>query len=488
MSQSNSSPDLPLERVDDTRWRIPRHGGMRVDGVVYADAAMMEDIRSDQSLQQVANVAHLPGILGASIAMPDIHWGYGFPIGGVCATDPDEGVVSPGGVGYDINCGVRLLAADLDRDDLAPRLPRVIDRLFDRVPTGVGQGRDDLRLSDADLAGVLEEGAAWAVAQGMGQERDLDALEEGGRLDGADPGAVSQRALSRGRTQLGSLGSGNHFAEVQYVSEVYDQAAADAFGLAPGRVTVMIHSGSRGLGHQVASEHIKIMQRVVEREGIDLPDRQLCCAPLTSPEGRDYLGAMAAAANFAFANRQVMTHWARQAFAEAFSCDPAELGMDVVYDVCHNIAKFETFEDDDGQARRVCVHRKGATRAYPAGHPGVPQRYREVGQPVLIPGDMGRYSYVLVGGERAYRETFGSACHGAGRRMSRRQAKKQARGRSLVDEMSERGVVVRAAGMSTVAEEMPDAYKDVADVVEVVHRAGIARKVAQLRPLGVIKG
>jgi tRNA-splicing ligase RtcB (3'-phosphate/5'-hydroxy nucleic acid ligase) len=480
--------ELPLERVGETRWRIPKHGGMRVDGIVYASAAMMDDIRADASLQQVANVAHLPGILDASIAMPDIHWGYGFPIGGVCATDPDEGVISPGGVGYDINCGVRLLASRLDRGDLAPDLPRVVDRLFTRVPTGVGAARRDLKLSTSELRRVLERGATWAVEQGMGEAADLEALEEGGRLAEADPGAVSDRALDRGRAQLGTLGSGNHFLEVQYVAEVYDEAAATAFGLAPGRVTVMIHSGSRGLGHQVCSEHLKVMQRAVETYRIELPDRQLGCAPLASPEGRDYLGAMAAAANYAFANRQVMTHWARESFAEALGAGPAEIGLGVFYDVCHNIAKMETFDDARGGRRRACVHRKGATRAYPAGHPQVPARYRDVGQPVLIPGDMGRYSYVLVGGEAAYRDTFGSACHGAGRRMSRKQAKRQARGRSLLAEMEERGVVVRAAGMATVAEEMPEAYKDVADVVDVVHRAGIARKVAQLRPLGVIKG
>jgi tRNA-splicing ligase RtcB len=401
-------------------------------------------------------------------------------------------VISPGGVGYDINCGVRLLASRLGADEIAPDLPRVVDRLYQRVPTGVGSVRRDLRLSHEELRRVLGRGAAWAVEQGLGERRDLDSLEEGGCLPGAEPRNVSDRALERGRNQLGTLGSGNHFAEVQVVAEIYDRTAAAAFGLAEGCLTVMIHSGSRGLGHQVCSEHLKVMQKAVERYRIALPDRQLCCAPLTSPEGRAYLGAMAAAANFAFANRQVMTHWARESFAEALSTDAGEVGLEVVYDVCHNIAKMETFPSGDGGAGdgglRACVHRKGATRAYPAGHPQVPQRYRRVGQPVLIPGDMGRYSYVLVGGERAVAETFGSACHGAGRRMSRKQAKRSAAGRSLLAEMEERGVVVRAAGMATVAEEMPEAYKDVSDVVEVVHRAGLARKVARLRPLGVIKG
>ena len=478
---------LKLERLDENRWRIPRSGGMRVDGLVYASAAMIDDLAGDAALEQVANVAHLPGILDASIAMPDIHRGYGFPIGGVAATDPDDGVISPGGVGYDINCGVRLLTSALDREAIAPDLPRVVDRLFASVPTGVGAVRRDLRLTDRAMDGVLDRGAAWAVEHGMGERRDLEALEEGGCLSGADPKAVSERARARGRDQLGTLGSGNHFAEVQYVDEVYDAAAAAAFGLAPGRVTVMIHSGSRGLGHQVCTDHLKVMQKAVERYAFALPDRQLCCAPLTSPEGRAYLAAMAAAANFAFANRQVMSHWARESFAAALGVAVDELGMEVVYDVCHNIAKYETFERRGGEIT-ACVHRKGATRAYPAGHPRVPVRYRHVGQPVLIPGDMGRYSYVLVGGERSLVESFGSACHGAGRVMSRKAAKKAAAGRRLMEEMEERGVLVRAAGMATVAEEMPEAYKDVADVVEVVERAGLARRVARLRPLGVIKG
>ncbi|HEX2163754.1 MAG TPA: RtcB family protein [Thermoanaerobaculia bacterium] len=477
-----------LERLDDVRWRIPKTGGMRVDGIVYASEAMMADLREDASLEQVANVAHLPGILDASIAMPDVHWGYGFPIGGVAAMDADDGVVSPGGVGYDINCGVRLLTSRLDRAEVEPLLPRIADRLFARVPTGVGATRNDLSLGRQDLAGVLARGAAWAVERGLGERRDLETIEEGGALPGADPEAVSERAYARGRDQLGTLGSGNHFAEVQAVDEVFDEEAAAAFGLAPGRVTVMIHSGSRGLGHQVASEHIQVMLAAASRYGISLPDRQLCCAPLASPEGRRYLAAMAAAANFAFANRQVMTHKARESFAEVLGRPLDELAMEVVYDVCHNIAKLETFAAPGGGTRRACVHRKGATRAYPPGHPQVPERYRAVGQPVLIPGDMGRSSFVLAGAPGAYTETFGSACHGAGRRLSRKAAKKAAKGRSLLDELARRGVHVRAAGMATVAEEMPEAYKDVSEVVDVVARAGIATKVARLKPLAVVKG
>jgi len=351
----------------------------------------------------------------------------------------------------------------------------------------VGAARRDLRLGKKELWKVLEQGARWAVEAGFGEEDDLEHLEEGGCIAGADPGEVTERAFDRGANQLGTLGSGNHFAEILYVAEVYDEAAARAFGLEPDQVTVLIHSGSRGLGHQVCTDHLKVMVKAAAAYGIELPDKQLCCAPIDSPEGRRYLAAMAAAANYAFANRQVMSHWARESLAAGLGMAPDRTGVSVVYDVCHNIAKFETFEID-GEERRLCVHRKGATRAYPPGHPGTPAAYREVGQPVLIPGDMGRYSYVMAGSEGAYRETFGSSCHGAGRRMSRHQAKKQARGRSVFQELEDRGVVVMAAGRATVAEEMPDAYKDVADVVEVVHKAGISRKVAQLRPMGVVKG
>jgi tRNA-splicing ligase RtcB len=351
----------------------------------------------------------------------------------------------------------------------------------------VGKGRRDLRLGKKELQKVLEQGAGWAVKRGFGSRRDVEFLEEGGCLSGADPGLVSERAYQRGMSQVGSLGSGNHFCEVQYVSEVYDEEAAAALDLARDQITITIHSGSRGLGHQVCSDHLKTMLQAAAKYGIELPDRQLCCAPIGSPEGKRYLAAMAAAANYAFANRQVMTHWVRESFATALEIGPEKIGIEVVYDVCHNIAKFETFETD-GQQVRACVHRKGATRAYPPHHPHTPAPYKHVGQPVLIPGDMGRYSYVLVGTEQAYRETFGSTCHGAGRRMSRHKAKKAARGRRLLEEMESRGVVVMAAGMATVAEEMPEAYKDVADVVDVVQRAGISRKVVQLRPIGVIKG
>jgi len=382
---------------------------------------------------------------------------------------------------------VRLLGSGLSRTEVASRLPQIVAAMYRNVPTGVGAHRRDLRLSATDLRGVLTDGAAWAVKRGFGRADELERVEERGRLPNANADLVSERAFERGHTQLGTLGSGNHFAELQYVAEIYDQRVAAAFGLERDQVTVMIHSGSRGLGHQVCTDHLRLMLDASRKYGIELPDRQLCCAPIGSPEGQAYLAAMSAAANFAFANRQVMSHWVRESLAMALEIAPERTGIATVYDVCHNIAKFETFTID-GTPRRVCVHRKGATRAYPPGHPQTPEPYRAVGQPVLIPGDMGRYSYVLAGTERAYAETFGSTCHGAGRRMSRAQAKRSVRGRSLLRELEARGVHVMAAGMATVAEEMPEAYKDVADVVRVVHEAGLSTRVAQLRPIGVIKG
>lgn len=382
---------------------------------------------------------------------------------------------------------MRLLRSGLSRTDLQPRLREIVTRLYQTVPAGVGSARADLTLSPTDLSAVLERGAAWAVRRGFGQQVDLDHCEEGGRLSGADPDLVSARARERGRSQVGTLGSGNHFVEIQYVSEIHDEAAARAFGLERDQVTVMIHSGSRGLGHQVCEDHLRTMLAAARRYGIVLPDRQLCCAPVQSDEGRAYLAAMAAAANFAFANRQVMTHWVRESFGAVLGGEAGRHGLGVVYDVCHNIAKFETFVVD-GTERRVCVHRKGATRAYPPGHPQTPAAYRDAGQPVLIPGDMGRYSYVLAGTSRAFTESFGSTCHGAGRRMSRHEAKRAVRGRSLIAEMEARGVIVMAAGLATVAEEMPEAYKDVADVVRIVAGAGLCRVVARLTPIGVIKG
>ncbi|MDH3743518.1 MAG: RtcB family protein [Acidobacteriota bacterium] len=476
---------IELERIDANRWRIPKSGGMRVDGIVYSSAELIDGLLGDPCLEQVANVAHLPGIVGASLGMPDIHWGYGFPIGGVAAMDPDEGgVVSPGGVGYDINCGVRLLRTNLERADLGTHLTSLVEEMYRNIPTGVGAARKDLRLTVPELRKVLAQGAEWAVERGFGEPEDLEVLEEGGSLANARPHLVSFRALERGRAQLGTLGSGNHFGEVQVVAEIFDRKAATALGLETGQINVTLHTGSRGLGHQVCTDHLKTMVEAGRRYRIDLPDRQLCCAPIRSPEGKAYLGAMSAAANYAFANRQVMTDRVRRSFGRVLGSD---CRVDVVYDVCHNIAKFEELEVR-GKRRSLCVHRKGATRAYPPGHEKTPEAYRDVGQPVLIPGDMGRYSFVLVGTETAFVDTFGSTCHGAGRRWSRKKAKKEARGRDLLQEMTERGVVVRAAGMATVAEEMPEAYKDVAEVVRVVEAAGLSKIVARLEPIGVIKG
>jgi tRNA-splicing ligase RtcB len=478
---------MELRQIAEFVWEIPRRGGMRVPGRVYASEKLVGRLRGDPALQQVANVAHLPGIVGASLAMPDIHWGYGFPIGGVAAIDAEEGVVSPGGIGYDINCGVRLLRTGLEADGIAPRVERLADALYDAIPAGVGSEGAIPRLGTTDEKQMLARGAAWAVGRGFGRASDLDARAERGSLPSADPDAVSPTALERGRTQVGTLGSGNHFLEVQRVDEVYDERAAAALGVHLGQVTVMIHSGSRGLGYQVCDDAVRSMGRAMERYGIAVPDRQLACVPLDSPEGRAYLGAMASAANFAWTNRQVMSGLAERAFERALGLGPADLRFGLVYDVCHNIAKFEEHVVD-GRRRRVCVHRKGATRAFGPGHPALASHLRPLGQPVIIPGDMGRRSFLLLGTERAMTETFGTTCHGAGRVMSRAEAKKAGRGLDLVAELARRGVAVRARSLRGVAEEMPWAYKDVADVIDVVDRAGIARRVARLRPLVVVKG
>lgn len=479
---------MEMKRLDAERWLVPRQGKMRVDGLIFADDRLMEHIRGEQAVDQVANVATLPGIVGRSIGMPDIHWGYGFAIGGVAAFDPREGgVISPGGVGYDINCGVRLHRSELDADDVAPRLSRLMDVLHARIPSGVGKGYRKFVLSPQQVRRVLEQGAAWPVHEGYGWASDLDRIEDGGTLPGADPGGVGERAVTRGKDQLGTVGSGNHFIEIGFVDEVYDADAAKVMGLSPGTVTVFIHSGSRGLGYQVCDDYLDVMMRAVRRYEIELPDRQLVCAPVASEEGRRYIGAMRAAANFAFANRQMMGHRVREAFATVFGSSAEDLGLELVYDVAHNNAKEERHRVD-GRERTLWVHRKGATRAFPPGHPELSATYRELGQPVFIPGDMGRYSYVLVGTEGAFEETFGSTCHGAGRVWSRRQAKRQMKGRDLVREFHDRGIEVRATSAATVAEEVPEAYKDVADVVDVVDRAGIGRKVVRLRPLGVLKG
>ncbi len=478
-----------MERLDEFRWRIPRtyQEGMSVDGIIYANEAMMAKIQSDNSPQQVANVACLPGIVKASLAMPDIHYGYGFPIGGVAAMDMDTGVVSPGGVGYDINCGVRLLRTDLNLADVQPRLDALITALYEFVPAGVGS-KGAIHLTNAQLDAVTVEGASWAVTHGYGVREDLNVTEEGGRLAGADPAGLSPQARKRAQSQLGTLGSGNHFLEVQVVEEIQDPAKARAMGiLDEGQITVMIHTGSRGFGYQVCDDSLVIMQRAVKKYGIHLPDRQLACAPLDSPEAKMYLAQMACAANYAWANRQVITHRVCEAFESTFKLGAAKLGLQMVYDVAHNIAKIEE-HTVDGKLCRLCVHRKGATRAFAPGHPDVPEPYRDIGQPVIVPGDMGRASYLLVGTEQAMAETFGSACHGAGRELSRSAALRKASSGQVYERLRAQGIVVMATGKRTLAEEAPDAYKNVSDVVDVCDGAGIARIVCKMRPLGVVKG
>jgi tRNA-splicing ligase RtcB len=479
----------PLERVDAVRWRIPKtyKPGMRVDGLIYADDQLIEAIKSDKSPEQVANVACLPGIVGYSLAMPDIHWGYGFCIGGVAATDPKQGgVISPGGVGYDINCGVRLIRTNLKLKDVQPRMQELIEKLFNTVPCGVGRG-GVVKFSRSELRQLMAQGTPFVVKRGFGWQSDIESTEAHGCIPDAEPDLVSDTALLRGSDQCGTLGSGNHFLEVQVVEKVDHSQAAKAMGLEEGTVCVMIHSGSRGLGYQVCEDNLRLLHKTPEKYGIDLPDKQLVCAPVESPEGTRYLGAMRAAANFAWCNRQIMTHLTREAFADLFGQAAEQLGMHLVYDVAHNVAKMETY-DVGGKPSRLCIHRKGATRAFPPGHPELPDKYRSIGQPVLVPGDMGRFSYVLVGQPGSMEHTFGSSCHGAGRRMSRGAAIRASKGRSIKRELLDRGVIARARGRTGLEEEQPDAYKDVVQVVDVLHAAEISHRVAKLRPVGVIKG
>ncbi len=478
-----------LRKLDDYRWLVPQDykPGMRVPGIIYANDALMESIKKDESVEQVANAAMLPGIVKASLAMPDMHFGYGLPIGGVVATDAkQDGVITPGGVGFDINCGVRMLRTNLSRADVRDKIRALVEGLYANIPTGVG-AKGELRLSRADFDRMLVQGARWAVDNGYGSRDDLDRIEDGGCIQGADPDRVSEKACERGKGQIGTLGSGNHFAEIQYVQNVFDEKAANALGLFEGQITLMIHTGSRGFGHQVCTDYLKVMEASVRKYGFSLPDRQLACAPIDSPEGRDYLAAMRAAANFGFTNRQMIMHWAREVFMRILQLSPRDLGMTLIYDVAHNIVKFEEHEVD-GKKMTLAVHRKGATRAFPPGHPDTPKLYKDVGQPVIIPGDMGTYSYILAGTERGMAETFGSACHGAGRVMSRAAAVKACRGRAIERELEDIGVIARYTGRDALKEEIPEAYKDIDQVVDVVHNAGIARRVARLRPVGVIKG
>ena len=476
-----------LKKIDDYRWLIPKKEGMRVPGLIYTSEKMLQHLRMDRTPLQVANVAYLPGIVGKSLAMPDIHWGYGFPIGGVAAMDIEAGgVISPGGIGYDINCGVRLLRTNLKEKDVRPKLHELISALFVNIPSGVGsKGR--IKISSQEVMEVLEKGSQWAIKKGYGLAEDALHTEEKGSMEGADATKVGQRALERGRPQLGTLGAGNHFLEIQIVEEIYDEDVAKVFDIFPGQITVMIHTGSRGLGYQICDDYLRVMGNAVRKYNISLPDRQLACAPVNSEEGQDYLKAMRCAANYALANRQCIMHWTRETFERVLKMSPKDLGMVLIYDVAHNIGKIEE-HPVEGKKRTLCIHRKGATRAFPAGHPDVPEEYKGVGQPVIIPGTMGSTSYVLVGTERAMQETWGSTCHGAGRVMSRTKALHTVRGEQLQRELGERGIVIQAKGYKTLAEEAPAAYKDVDEVVDVCHNAGISKKVAKMRPIGVMKG
>jgi len=478
-----------LKKIDDYRFLLPRtyQPGMRVNGLIYSKEKMLSDIVMDKALEQVANVATLPGIVGYSLAMPDIHWGYGFPIGGVAATSFDhDGVISPGGVGFDINCGVRLMRTDLTYAEIHDKKETLVNTLFNDVPSGVGSS-GEIVLSRNEFKKMLISGVRWAASRGMAEPLDVLHCEEEGSLEGADPDAVSDKAFARGKDQLGTLGSGNHFLEVQEVVEVFDAAVAAALGIHVGQITVMIHSGSRGFGHQVCEDYLIVMQKVVQKYGIRLPDRQLACAPLASPEAARYFAAMNAAANYAWCNRQILMHLVRESIAKVMGKSRQALGMHLVYDVAHNIAKKETYVLD-GKKIQVCVHRKGATRALGEGNPLLPDTYRSLGQPVIIPGDMGTASYLLVGTKKAEAETFSSTCHGAGRVMSRSAALRTIDSHRLLAELEKKDIQVRAAGKKTIVEEAPQAYKNIDDVIDVVTKAGISRKIAKMRPLCVIKG
>ncbi len=477
---------MKLKQISPYCYEIPKSGTMNVPGRVFMSRRMAGLLPEEEALKQVANVATLPGILKASMAMPDMHWGYGFPIGGVAAFDWNSGVISPGGVGYDINCGVRLAGTGLEEKEIRPVVDRLVNALFQNIPTGVGS-TGSLKLSAKEEIKVLREGGRWAVRQGFGEESDVARTEDGGCMTEADPSVLSERALNRGVKQLGTLGSGNHFLEVGVVDEIFDETTARTFGLFRNQVTVLLHSGSRGLGYQVCDDSLAFMAKHVKTLGIQLPDRQLACAMIRSEAGRRYFAAMACAANYAWANRQILLHRARQTFQKVLGIGPRDLAMHQVYDICHNIAKREE-HTVDGKKRTVCVHRKGATRAFPPGHPAVCETYRQVGQPILIPGDMGTASYVMAGTRTAMDQSFGSTCHGAGRVLSRTAARKKSKGRAIQRELADKGILVKWTGRSTLAEEMPEAYKDIDEVVNTVHGAGISKKVAKLRPICVIKG
>lgn len=478
----------PLEKITDYKWRIPKSykPGMRVDGIIYADENLLKNIKKDNAFEQVANVACLPGIVKYSLAMPDIHWGYGMPIGGVAATDVDAGgVISPGGVGFDINCGVRLVRTDLELADVKDKISKIVDVLYSNVPSGVGS-KGDIKVTFSEEKRLLVKGAEWAVEKGLGVQEDLECCEEKGAIEGADPDRVSDRALERGKQQAGTLGSGNHFLEIQVVEEIFAPVLAEKLGMRLGQVVVMIHSGSRGFGYQVCDESSREMVKCLNKYGITVPDRQLACAPVDSPEAEKYIGAMGAAANYAWVNRQVLMHLVRKSFAKVFSKSWQSLGMSLIYDVAHNIAKFEKY-NIGGKEKTLCVHRKGATRAFGPGNPDLPHKYRGIGQPVIVPGDMGRASYLLIGREKS-EETFFSVCHGAGRVMSRHEALKTINFSGLVKNLKAKGIEVRSAGKKTLVEEAPLVYKDVNEVVDVVDKSGLSKKVCRMRPLCVVKG
>jgi len=480
---------VPLEKLDDYSWRIPKYkSGMRVTGLVLADKNLLGKMQTDRTLEQCSNVTYLPGIYKYAITLPDGHEGYGFPIGGVAATDYDEGVISPGGVGYDINCGVRLLTTNFSEQDIRPKLVQLANTIFENVPCGLGSRRRDLRVTLGDLERIATEGVSWAIAHGLGWHDDAEHCEELGCMKNANPDKVSSNAKSRGLQQVGTLGSGNHFLEIQKVDKIIDTKTAKAFGIEhEGQVTAMIHCGSRGFGHQICSDYLQVMERAVGKYKINLPDRELACAPGKSKEAEDYYQAMACAVNYAFANRQTIMHWVRQSFKQVFNDDPERFGLKLVYDVAHNIAKIETHEVD-GKQKKVWVHRKGATRAFPPGNPEIPRDYSSAGQPVLIPGSMGTSSWLLVGTEKAMQISFGSTAHGAGRMMSRTAAKRNYRGADIKRALEQRGIYVRAASSIVLAEEADPAYKNVDVVTEVSDKIGIATKVARLVPLAVVKG
>ena len=477
-----------LERIDENRWEIPKDEsiGMRTNAVIYADESMIASVRADNAPQQAANVACLPGIVGSSMAMPDIHWGYGFPIGGVAAVDAYSGSISPGGIGFDINCGVRLIRTDLTLEDIGDRKEALIDELYRNVPSGLGS-KGLTHVGYKELEDILANGSEWAVENGYGWEDDLDCTEEHGRMADADPSKVSDKSRKRGLPQLGSLGSGNHFLELDVVENVFDEDTARSFGLKEGQVTVTVHCGSRGCGHQIATDYLQQMERYVKQNSVGLPDAQLACAPLDERLGEDYYRAMCCGANYAWANRQMITHWVRESFERILGDSAESMGMGVVYDVAHNIAKMETHEVD-GSKEDVLVHRKGATRAFAPGRREVPMRYRDHGQPVIIPGDMSVGTYVLAGRKGSMEQTFGSSCHGAGRRMSRKKAMDTLSVDGVRKEMADKGVYLRNGTVEGILEEAPEAYKDVDEVVKVVCGAGLTEKVAKLTPIGVIKG